>query len=504
MLSRITGLVRVSVTAHYFGLKSDAADAIYSAFRIPNVLQNLLGEGALSGSFIPVYASLLAQGKRKEADRVAGAVGALLALIVAGLVLIGILAAPALTAILAPGFSGEKRELTTRIVRIIFPGTGILVMGAWCLGILNSHRRFLLPYAAGVMMNVATVSALVLFGKTSSLPQLAIYLAWGSVVGSLLQLGVQLPSVWRAAPDLKLALDFGSEHVRAICRNFVPVFISRGVVQLSAYIDSVLASLLPTGAVAGLGNAQLLYTLPISLFGMSISAAELPAMSGAAVAGDGLEVLRRRLNAGLRQIAFFVVPSSMGFLALGDVMAGALLETGRFTHADSVYVWGILAGSSVGLLASTLARLYSSSYWALRDTRTPLRYAVIRVTLTTALGYVAAVYLPGWIGISSEWGAAGLTASAGVAGWVEMFLLRRTLTARIGDTTIQGHYILKLWLAAAAAAAVAWAVKLSIPAMHPILTAILVLGPYGIVYFAATLALRIPEASSALNRLRRK
>ena len=156
-------------------------------------------------------------------------------------------------------------------------------------------------------------------------------------------------------------------------RNFGPVFISRGVVQLSGYIDTLIASLLPTGAVAALLNAQTIGLLPVSLFGMSVSAAELPAMSGAVgVEPQATGALQQRLNAGLRQIAFFVVPSAMAFLALGDVVAAALYQTGRFTHEDSVYVWAILAGSSVGLLASTLGRLYSSTYYALRDTRTPL------------------------------------------------------------------------------------------------------------------------------------
>src|SRR4030095_4942446 len=136
--------------------------------------------------------------------------------------------------------------------------------------------------------------------------------------------------------------------------------------------------------------AQLLYTLPVSLFGMSVSAAELPSMSGA-VGLENTELLRARLDYGLRQIAFFVVPSAMAFLALGDVIAAALLQTGRFTHDDAVFVWGILAGSAVGLLASTLGRLSSSTYYALRDTRTPLRYAIVRVVLTTALGYVCAI-----------------------------------------------------------------------------------------------------------------
>src|SRR5207247_7113439 len=165
-------------------------------------------------------------------------------------------------------------------------------------------------------------------------------------------------------------------------------------------------------------------------------------VSGAAgVDPAGAEAVRRRLGLGLRQIAFFVVPSAMAFAALGDVVAAALLQTGRFRHADAVYVWGILAGSAVGLVASTLGRLYSSAYYALRDTRTPLRYALVRVMLTTVLGYLFALPLPRLLGVPMIWGAAGLTASAGIAGWVEMLLLRRTLNDRIGPTGLPAAYV---------------------------------------------------------------
>jgi putative peptidoglycan lipid II flippase len=284
----------------------------------------------------------------------------------------------------------------------------------------------------------------------------------------------------------------------------MPVLVSRGVNQISSYVDTILASLLPTGAVTGISNAQLLYTLPVSLFGMSVSAAELPAMSGVASSDAGFDAVRKRLNDGLRRIAFFVVPSSMAFLALGDVIAAGILQTGKFIRADAVYVWGILAGSAVGLLASTLGRLYSSTYYALRDTRTPLRYAVIRVALTTILGYVAAVYLPGWLTISSRWGAAGLTASAGVAGWVEMLMLRHKLNTRIGPTGLPSSYVLRLWTAALAGAAVAWAAKLSLPTMHPIAAALCILGPYGLTFLLSTWLLGIPESSTAVNRILRR
>ena len=457
----------------------------------------------MSASFIPVYAALLARGERREADRVAGAVAALLALIVAVLVLIGVVATPLLIGAIAPGFHGDKRLLTIQIVRVLFPGVGLLVLSSWCLGVLNSHRRFLISYASGVMWNVAMIGTLLIFGARTDLPRLAVILAWGSVTGAALQFLVQLPVVFRVAPDVRLSLDTASAHVRTIGANFLPVLVSRGVVQVSAYVDSLIASLLGTGAVTGLQNASTLYTLPVSLFGMSVSAAELPTMSGIANEdASAREAVRVRLNSGLRRIAFFVVPSAMAFLALGDVVVAALFQTGRFDRSDSLYVWAILAGSAVGLLAQTLGRLYSSTYYALRDTKTPLRYAIVRVVLTTILGYACAIPLPRALGVASTWGAAGLTASAGVAGWAEMLLLRSTLNARIGHTGLPAAFVAKLWTSAAAGAALAWAIKIGLPRLHPIVAAAIVLGGYGVTYIAATMAMNVPEARAALQRAR--
>jgi putative peptidoglycan lipid II flippase len=502
LLSRVAGVIRQRVFNHYFGL-TDAADAFNAAIRIPNFLQNLFGEGVLSASFIPVYARLLAEGDEEEAGRVAGAVGAILTLTTAVLVLAGVLVTPILIDAIAPGFHGAKRQLTIRLVRILFPGVGLLVMSAWCLGILNSHRKFLLSYGAPVIWNAAMIVTLVAFGG-ESLDRLAATLAWGSVIGSGLQFGVQLPVVLALAKRLKLRLETRGSRVREVLRNFGPVFVSRGVVQISGYVDSLLASLLPGGSLAALVNAQSLSLLPVSLFGMSVSAAELPAM--ASVLGNQPEVhshLRGRLNSGLRRIAFFIVPSAMAFLAFGDVITAALFQTGRFSRANSEYVWGILAGSAVGLLASTLGRLYSSTYYAMRDTRTPLRYAVIRVALTTALGYLAAKPLPLWIGIDPKWGVAGLTASAGVAGWVEFALLRRTLNGRIGATGLPAALSAKLWSCAAVGAAAGWGVKSSIGPQDAILAALAILGVYGVIYFGAAALLRVEEVAEVLQRARR-
>ena len=501
LLSRIAGLIRDRIFAHYFG-NSDAADAFKAAFRIPNFLQNLFGEGVLSASFIPVYAGLLARGEEEEARRTAGAVAALLSVCTSLLVLLGVLATPLLIDAIAPGFSGAKRELTIRLVRVLFPGAGLLVLSAWCLGILNSHRRFFLSYTAPVVWNAAMIVALLALGPRFPQYDLAALLAWASVAGSGLQLGVQLPVVLRLLGGLRLSWGRGSEHVRAVVRNFVPVFFGRGVVQISAYVDALLASLLPTGSLAALSYAQTLYTLPVSLFGMSVSAAELPAMSGALGPPEqAAEALRVRLDAGLRRIALLVVPSVLAFLALGDVIVAALYQTGRFTRADVVYVWGILAAAAVGLLAATLGRLYSSAYYALRDTRTPLRFALVRVALTIALGLLFALPLPRLLGIDPKWGAAGLTASAGIAACVELFLLRRALGFRIGRTGLDSGYVARLWASAAIAAAVGWGVKLAVGLDHPVVVGTLAVAAYGAAYFAVTAALGLGEGRRFLARI---
>jgi putative peptidoglycan lipid II flippase len=502
-LSRIAGLIRDRVFAHYFG-NSDAADAFKAAFRIPNALQNLFGEGVLSASFIPVYAALLARDEDEEARRTAGAVAALLALSTSILVLVGVLATPYLIDAIAPGFTGEKRELTIRIVRILFPGAGLFVISAWCLGILNSHRRFFLSYTAPVIWNAAMIATLWGFGPRNAQFPLAIILSWGSVVGAALMVAIQLPVVLRLLRGLHLSLAFHLENVRTVVRNFFPVFVSRGVVQISAYVDALLASLLPTGAVAALAYAQTLYTLPVSLFGMSVSAAELPAMSGAVgVETQVAEILRSRLNAGLRQISFFVIPSAVAFLVLGDVIVAAIYQSGRFTHSDATYVWGILAGSTVGLLVSTLGRLYSSTYYALRDTRTPLRYAVIRVVLTTILGYLSAIPLPHALGIDPRWGVAGLTVSAGISSWVEFLLLRRTLNRRIGVTGLSASYLVKACGAALIAAGIGRALLVAAGHRNPILVAVVVLGPFGVAYFAGAAVFGLREVRALVEMVSR-
>jgi putative peptidoglycan lipid II flippase len=503
-LSRIFGLIRQRILSHYLGLLGEA-DAFTAAFRIPNLLQNLLGEGVLSASFIPVYARLRAEGREQEADQVANAVFGLLALVAAIIVLLGVLFAAPLTDLVAPGFHGEKRDLTIRLVRLLFPGAGLLVLSAWCLGILNSHRRFFLSYTAPIVWNLTIIATILIWGRTGSEAQAAWAAALGSVIGSALQFLVQMPEVLRLMREFRPAVDTRSEQLRTVVRNFGPVFFSKGIVQLSAFVDTIIASLLGQGPVTALQAAQIISSMPVSLFGMSVSAAELPAMSSET--GSDAEIalaLRDRINRGLRHIAFFVVPSAAAFLAFGGVIAGALFQTGKFTAQDSRFVWSILAGSAVGLLAATLGRLYSSGLYALRDTRTPFRYSIIRMTLTIVLGVAFAIPLPRLLGIDPRWGTAGLTASAGIAAWIEFNLLRRAMNRKIGESGLPLEHLGRLWLAALGGILVGFAIYAQTQQVGVIGRAALVLTPFGVTYLLLTILLRVPEGMGLLKRFRRR
>ena len=507
LLSRLSGLARTSIFAHFLG-NSDAAGAFNAALRIPNFLQNLFGEGVLSASFVPVYSQLLAQEKYEEAAQVASTVLCFLITVVGALTLIGVSFSHELTGILAPGFDGDARALTETLVKIMFPGAGLLVLSAWCLGVLNSHRRFFLSYVAPVFWNIAMIALLLAFGSSLMLDppgrsELVRLLAWSTVVGAGLQFCVQLPFSLRANRGLRPSFNAKSQLVRRIFTSFLPAVVTRGVVQISAYIDQVLASYLGPQAVSGMGYAQTLYLLPISLFGMSVTAAELPEMSKAlGTESEVAAILRGRLAKSIPRLAFFVIPSAVAFWILGDVVVATLFKTGSFQQTDVNFVWLILAGSSVGLLASTQARLCVSVFWALRDTRTPMRYAMLRVTLTAVLGYLAVFPLRQWLDWPAAYSAASLTASAGFAGWIEFLLIKRAMTRRIGKVSMGGQEAVRCWIAAIAAAAAAFAVKQSVQAIQPFIGRLFVLLVYAGLYGSLTLALKVPTAKLSFQSIR--
>jgi putative peptidoglycan lipid II flippase len=348
LVTRVLGYARERVFAHYFG-NGAAADAFRAALRIPNVLRNLLGEGTLSASFIPVYARL-EETDKPAARALAGAILGLLVLASGILAVMGIAFAPAITAFVAQGFDAPRRELTTVLVRILFPMTGLMVVSAWCLGVLNTHRRFFLPYAAPALWNIAGIAAMVggaAWLGGADLYGLSLALAWGTVAGSVLQVGVQLPACWRLLRGIPVRVSFASppEGVRQVITAWSPLVLGAGVAQLSGLVDTFLGSYTGVGGLASIGYAQLVQVLPVSLFGASVSAVALPDLARDAIAegGGANEQLRARIAIGFRRIAFFVIPSAFAFAALGRQIIAALFQTGRFDADDTLLVASVLA-----------------------------------------------------------------------------------------------------------------------------------------------------------------
>ena len=522
LLSRVAGLIRTGVIAHYLGV-TGAADAFYVALKVPNFLQNLLGEGVLSAAFIPVYSRLIAKGEQKVADRVAGVFVSFLALIVLGIVMAGVLLAPVILSLTAPGLEPPVMALAIKLTRIIFPGVGLLVLYAWALGILNAHRQFFISYVAPVLWSASMIVTLLVFGMYMSGARLATALGWGTLIGCGLQFAIEIPFVLKHARHLSFGFDRSLEPVRTIFRNILPVIGGRGVVQISGYVDTFIASLLPTGAVTVLFNAQTIFLLPISVFGMSVAAAELPQMAGQTGTDDEVRsALRRRLDRGIRQMAFFVIPTTVAFVLIGRVLVAALFQRGIFTADTTLLVWYVLCGSAIGLLVSTLGRLYSSAFYALHDTKTPVRIAMIRVTAGAALALLFAFPLrpliigaaealrlpiPDTAGGAAALGAVGISLASGLAAWVEFLLLRYRMQQRVGTGDSKLGFMLRLWIAAVIAGVTSlamdvyfargFAANLPLPRISE---AILVCGVFGVVYFAIAAMLGVGEVRAFMGR----
>ncbi len=499
LVSRFAGLLRERAFAHYFG-NTAAADVFRAALRIPNLLQNLFGEGALSASFIPVYAGL-SEKEPKEAARVAGIILSLLSLLMTLLVVLGLVATPLLIGLIAPGFEGEKREAAVKLVRILFPGIGLLVISAFCLGVLNSHRRFFVSYAAPVLWNGAMIATLVFF-KDEDAYRFAENLAWGAVVGSFLQVLVQVPPMLRYIKDMKPGLDLSSGPVRTILSRFFPNLMSRGIIQINGYVEQMIASFLPTGALAAIGYAQILYTLPTSLFGTAIAASNLIDMATA----DQDQQVAKKLHQGMRHVAFFIIPSALAFILMGNVLAAALFKTGKFRDEDTRYVWILLAASGLGLLASTQGRLLATAFYALKNTKTPLRCSIYRVLASTLGALVFALYLPRLINMPGALATAGIPFASGLAAMLEFFLLRRALKAAIPFQSLPGTFLAKLFFAATSSGLLAAGGYRLLGPLHlpDLFSGALAIAIFGLCYGALCLVLKVEEATVILHKLRRR
>ena len=533
--SRITGLVREMAVAAFLGVGA-YADVLHAAFKAPNVLQNLLGEGTLSAAFIPTYSQFLKEGREEEAGRLAGAVFTLLLVVVAGLVLAGTLLARPIVSLLYVGWVGDaaevaagalavdRLELTIRAFRLILPMAGILVLSAWALGVLNSHRRFFVPYFAPVLWNAAIIAGLFLGarlaggasvdGIASGAEQILFAAFMGALIGGALQLFVQLPVVFRVMRGFRLSLSRRVAGVKRCIAAFWPAVAGRGVAQVSSYADQLLASFLAAGAMSALRPALVLYLLPISLFGLSVAAAELPELSRLAT-GDRAQFLARARRS-IRQSMFLAVPTAVGFLCLGYLLVGAVFRRAAFGHEAQVLVWVVLCAYSLGLVATTMSRLLQNTFWALGDTKSPAKIAGLRLLLSVSVAAPLMLWLDQWevaqvAGLAPDalqsalrFGAVGLGIGSTLAAWVELTLLRGALRSHEVQLQLPWKRLVTMLGLSGVAAAVSLAIWWVLPAWPLLVRAVLVVGTYAGLYLGLARFLGLPELRLWTGRLRRR
>jgi putative peptidoglycan lipid II flippase len=525
LLSRIAGLIREVAISGYLGVGA-TADVFKAALRIPNLLQNLLGEGVLSASFIPVYSRLLDE-DRRDANKLAGNVLGLLLAVMAAIVALGVLLARPLTLLITPGFSGERLDLAVTLLRIMFPGIALLVLSAFCTGILNSHRQFFLSYVSPVMWNAAQIALVVaagLYGATQV--GIAHALAWGVVVGAVLEVAIQVRPVGRLMRGARLSIDRTNPDVRDVLGRFAPVVLGRGVVQLLTYVDLVLASLLALGGVSALTYGQVLYLLPISLFGMAVAAAELPELSR--LGQRGRAAIRDRLHTGMERITFYVAITASVYVFAGDIVVGVLLQRGQFRAEDTRLVWFVVAAFALGLLGTTRSRLLQNGLYAIDRPELVARIAIVRVALAALLGGLlmfpfdrlavvgssiqrigdlGVVPLPDSLRLLEDGpprlGVVGLAIGAAISSWVEYRLLKGALQWRIGAIARIGHDGRWSLIAAAACGVLAAGLRSVTDDLPRITAAVVVFVPTGLTYLAITATMHVSEATALLARARR-
>jgi putative peptidoglycan lipid II flippase len=382
-LSRVTGFIRDVVYAQMFGAGA-VTDAFFVAFRIPNFLRRLFAEGAFSLAFVPVFAEYQTRHSRKEleelVDQVAGTLGVILLLITAA----GVVAAPVLILLFAPGFTAdaEKYALTVEMLRITFPYLLFISLTAFAGGILNSCGRFAIPAVTPVLLNLTMIAAALWLAPRMEQP--VVGLAWGVFIAGILQLGFQIPFLWQVKLLPRPRWGWAARGVQKILKLMVPAIFGSSVMQVNLLIDTVVASFLISGSVSWLYYSDRLVEFPLGIFGVALGTVILPRLSrqhaSAEVAG-----FSRTLDWALRWALLIGVPASVALILLAGPLLSALFQYGAFTAHDVAMASRSLMAFAFGLVAFMLIKVLAPGFYARQDTRSPVKYGVIAMVANTVL-----------------------------------------------------------------------------------------------------------------------
>ena len=466
-LSRVTGLARDIVIGYLLGAQS-AADAFFVAFRIPNLLRRLTAEGALSAGFVPVLSVSLATRGRREAVRASRAILTFTLLLLSLLTAAGLLFPTPLTRLFAPGFAAtpEKFSLTVQLVRIMFPSIFFVSLLALAMGYLNTFRHFIAPALAPVLLNLSIIASAVVLAPLLSQP--VVGLACGVLLGSAVQLLLQLPFLHRHGFSWRPTLDFRNAALIRFLRLMGPAVIGAAVYQLNVLVSTILASLLEPGSVSWLYYADRLLQFPLGVFAVALGTAALPSFSSLA-ARDDVSGLKTTLCYSLRMVNFISLPAAFGLMVIAVPTFSLFFQRGAFGADDVSASARALVFLAMGLWAVSAARVLVPMFHGMQDTRTPVRVAfwtfVLNLLLSLALmgpvdvsagdnAFVLAVAAVGRsVGVLSL-SFAGLALANSLSATFQFAALMWLVTRRLGGFEWR-EYLSSLWRNLAAAALMA-------------------------------------------------
>jgi len=508
MCSRVLGLVREQVFAALFG-GGRTMDAFTVAFRTPNLLRDLFAEGALSTAFVTTFTKKMATEGEAAGWRLANKVATLTTIFMSAIVLVGILIAPYLVRFLAPGFANSpgKSELTVQLAQVMYPFILLVSLGALVMGVLNARNVFGVPAMASSFFNIGSIIGGVTIGWLLDPhfgPRALFGLALGTIVGGALQLGVQLPSLFRAGYRFRPDMDWNDEGVRAIVRMMGPAIVAASSVQVNVLVNTWFASWLEDGTAYRLNIAFRLMQLPLGLFGVAVGTVTLPLLSRIAAKGDRGE-FGSVLGRGLRLAFMLTLPATVGLMFLARPILSLLYEHGRFSAHATDQAALALQGYALGLCAYSALKVLVPAFYAIDRRRTPMMVSFISIALNGGVNWYFAFVLK--LGIR---GLALGTGIVAVTNFVLLYVLMRRETRTLATRELLS-VLARLTLASAALGAVCWGSQVWLlhawPALGLFKQALYLLATIGVaaaVFFFAATILGIDEINDIAAAIRRK
>ncbi len=446
LLSRILGFVRDFVIARTFGAGM-LTDAFFVAFRLPNLLRRLFAEGAFSQAFVPLLAEYRNQRGETETKQLIDRVATALSLIVALVAMLGVVGAPLLITITAPGFSADpdKFALTVTLTRISFPYILFMALVALSAGILNTWSRFALPAFTPVLLNLSFIGMALFAAPYFDPPILA--LAWAVFLGGILQLALQLPALRRIGMLPRFDFSLSDPGVRRVLKLMAPAVLGVSVAQISLLINTIFASFLVSGSVSWLYYADRLMEFPAGLLGAALGTILLPSLAKAH-SGDNPQEFSALLDWGLRLTFMLTLPAAISLAILGVPLISTLFQHGAFTTTDVLQTRQALAAYSIGLIGLILVKVLAPGFYARQNIKTPVQIALITLVATQAMN----------LAFIRDFKHAGLALSIGLASCLNAVLLYRGLRRREDYLPRPGWdiFLFKLALALSSLAATLW------------------------------------------------